>query len=265
MSDVPRIAIVGVGSIGSRHINNLLAMGYQDLVGIDPRPMPHDERLPIVETFKDMEWWQPTHALICSPPEFHYHHAKYFVDRGIPTFIEKPMTVSKIEALKLCATADINESVLAVGYMERAHPTVNRVKSYAADVTCSGLIECYWRGGQKTYPLDVVAESSHAIDTAQFIFGKIRSVRARRITTVSADLEVVCGKSSRVSVVMHMDAEPLRRIRLDDGGHSHVFTYGASNEWDACYRTELQAFLDGKPLCTGSDGAAVVEVLEMVR
>ena len=30
MCDSPRIAIVGVGSIGSQHINNLLAMGYQD-------------------------------------------------------------------------------------------------------------------------------------------------------------------------------------------------------------------------------------------
>ena len=110
----PRIAIVGCGSIGSRHINNLLAMGYQDLVAVEPRSMPHDERVPIVSMLEDLGSWDLTHALICSPPEFHYRHARYFINRGVRTFIEKPMTMTAMEARTLCAIAHMNKQEIAL-------------------------------------------------------------------------------------------------------------------------------------------------------
>lgn len=262
-----RIAIVGVGSIGSRHIDTLLSMGYQDLVGIDPRPMPDDERLPIVESFEDVDGWKPTHALICSPPESHYHHAKHFLERGVATFIEKPMTEARIEAVALNALAENEGAVLAVGYMERAHPIVQQAKDWArANKPTFAEVFCYWRATPKTYALDVAAESSHAIDTALYIMGDAADVRRRGGVQVRSHIELMHEKA-RTEVIMDMDASPRRRIQLyTENLYAFSMDYGTTaEEWDACYKAELQAFLDGKPLCTGEDGLKVVEVLEQLK
>lgn len=268
MIEAPRIAIVGVGSIGSRHIDTLLAMGYQDLVGIDSRPMPHEERLPVVGTLEDIEWWKPTHALICSPPDWHYHHAKYFVDRGIPTFIEKPMTVRKVEASNLCATAHMCKSVLAVGYMERAHPTVQAAKEFVEKHGCvKAEICCYWRATEKTYPLDTAQESSHAIDLALFLLGDASFVDARSAFDGEVTLHSDHVNGAACIIRMNMYDWPRRVINLHgEDGVTFSEIYGdTKDEWDACYKAELQAFLNGKPLCTGEDGLRVVEVLDGLR
>lgn len=267
MIESPRIAIVGVGSIGSKHIDTLLGMGYQDLVGIDTRPMPHEERLPVISAFCDLEPWQPTHALICSPPEWHYHHAKYFIDRGIPTLIEKPMTVSKVEASGLCATAHMNKSVLAVGYMERAHPRVVEAKQFINAHGCQNAeICCYWHATNKTYSLDTAQESSHAIDLALYLFGKADTVES---LTGGSEVTVMTEHASgvRCTIRMNMREWPRRVMNLvARNGFRFYEMYGETKEkWELCYKVELQAFLDGKPLCTGEDGLRVVELLEKMR
>lgn len=264
----PYIAIVGLGSIGSAHVNRLWEMGYRDLIGIESSPRPHEERFPVISSFEDLGMRQPTHALICTPPEWHYHHAKYFVDRGIDTFIEKPMTVKSVEASNLCAAAHMNKSVLAVGYMERAHPVVkeamNFVKAHGYD---RAEICCYWRAGGKTYPLDTAKESSHAIDLAFYLLGpghisnwSFGDGREMTVQTLHED-GVAC------IIRMNMYEWPRRVINLhsrDRAAFSEI--YGeSSDEWDACYREELQAFLDRKPLCTGEDGLRVVKILEALQ
>ena len=266
MIESTRIAIVGVGSIGSRHIDNLLAMGYQDLVGVDPRPMPHEERLPVVSEFRDLEAWRPTHALICSPPWLHFHHAKYFVDQGIPTFIEKPMTVSNVEASELCATAHLNKSILAVGYMERAHPTVQEVYSLRSSIR-KLTVECFWMAQPKTYNLDVMAESSHALDVALWLLGPIQATwRSATQQVATVKIRHISGASSTINMSMNAD-QPYRKLTAELAeGNVYTRRYGTtSEEWDTCYKAEMQAFLGGAPLCTGEDGLKVVEILEEVE
>src|SRR5574343_110843 len=171
----PRIAIVGVGSIGSRHIDNLLSMGYTDLVGVDSRPMPDDERLPILDSFEDLSPWKPTHVLICTPPFLHYHHARYFLESGIPVFIEKPMTTKAIESVSLNELAKAAGTYIGMGYMERAHPFVQGLTGWIWGKNLSGAhIDCFWKATRKTYDGDVAEESSHAIDTAIYLFGEMK-------------------------------------------------------------------------------------------
>lgn len=267
-----KIVVVGVGSIGSKHIDTLIHLGYHNLVGVDVRPDIKDGRLPIVSSFEDLEPWDVTHALICSPPEFHYHHAKHFVDRGIPTFIEKPMTMNALESRELIATAHMNRSILTVGYMERAHPIIQSAKRYIKQLrihspVTRGYIQCCWRSTKKTYELDVASESSHALDTAQYVFGGILSVQVRSKDRTNCDLELFCGEDEvPVSVIMDMNSDPYRKISVYTEKDAYVSTYGNDpKEWDACYKTELQAFLNGKPLCDGWDGLRVVEALEAIR
>lgn len=263
----PRICIVGLGSIGSKHVDTLLAMGYKDLVGVEPRPMPNETRLPVVGTLVEIKAWLPTHAVICSPPDFHYHHAKFFLDRGIPTFIEKPMAHTLLEAKALCKIAQENKTILAVGYMERAHRTVLSARRWAQENKPNRAeVFCYWRATEKSYRLNVCDESSHAIDTALFIMGEVARAGRRGGSQVRG-YAVLHHASASTEIVMDMGAGPRRRIQMyGDGSDSFTAEYGTTaQEWTTCYRMELQAFMEGRPLCTGEDGAKVVEILEKVR
>lgn len=273
MSTSPRICIVGIGSIGSQHINTLRAMGYTNLVGLDTRPMPYDERLPIVDRVEDLGV-KPDYAIICSTPGSHYEHALYFLGRGIPTFIEKPMTVNLLQALELCDVASRRSASLAVGYMERAHPIVQSAYKYARMPQCRnharrnevthGTVECRWMAVRRTYRPDVVAESSHALDTARYVFGKIDRVEVLHRSTTQVIVKLLCDGQVDVVVTMNTNAEPLRRIHIYSKSDVFVVNYGkTTEEWATCYQAELQAFLDGKPLCSGEDGAAVMKAIEV--
>lgn len=262
------IAIVGLGSIGSAHVNRLWEMGYKNLIGIEASPRPCEERFPVVKTFEDIGSRQPTHALICTPPEWHYHHAKYFVERGIDAFIEKPMTVKSIEASNLCAIAHANKSVLAVGYMERSHLAVHQADEFISQHGCSKAeICCYWRATPKTYPLSTMQESSHAIDLAHFLLG---DGDASIVTPSLGDDETIQidhADGATSTIRMNMHEWPRRIINLigEDGARFSVMYGDTKDEWEECYKEELIAFLGGTPLCTGEDGLWVVKVLEELR
>lgn len=261
-----RIVLMGLGSIGSKHVDTLLSMGYHHIVAVDPRPMPHEERIPVLSHLEDLGAWKPTHAVICSPPDLHYPQARYFLQAGIPTFIEKPMTVRAYEAIFLNEVAKNAGTYIGVGYMERAHPHVQEARRWAiVHYPYRAEFFCYWRSTTKTYELDVMRESSHAIDTALYLFGKPDEVKRFKSNT-SATCKFHYADGREVTVAMNMRAPVVERIiRLYSGSDELSVGYGRTKEeWDVCYRTELQAFLDGTPLCTGEDGLRVVEVLEQL-
>lgn len=264
----PYIAIVGLGSIGSAHADRIWDLGYHDIIGVESSHRPQEERFPVIDTFDDLGARQPTHALICTPPALHYQHAKYFVDRGIDTFIEKPMTSNSVEAKLLIETARITGAMLAVGYMERAHTAVQQAQEFIAQHGCSKAeICCYWQAISKTYTLDTVMESSHAIDLAHFLLGKSNHTISRVTEGNEETLRTrhTCGASSVIRMNMH--EWPRRVINLvgEDGMRFSVMYGDTKDEWEECYNEELIAFLGGAPLCTGEEGLWVVKVLEEVQ
>lgn len=261
----PYIAIVGLGSIGSAHADRLWEMGYRDLIGIESSPRPHEERFPVINAFKDLGARQPTHALICTPPEWHYSHANYFLDNGIDTFIEKPMAVSSMEARMLLHLAQCTGAIVAVGYMERAHVVVQQAKEFIIAHGCyRAEICCYWRATSKTYTLDTIQESSHAIDLANFLLGKI-NYTISRVTEGNEETlctRHTCGASSIIRMNMHEWPRRVINLTGKDNVQFSVMYGDTKDEWEECYTEELTAFLTGAPLCTGEDGLWVVKVLE---
>lgn len=71
-----KIAVIGMGSIGRRHYQNLTDMGH-DAYGFD-----------IEDTFG----FDFDAAVICTPTKRHIDIAMEFLELDIPTFIEKPLT-----------------------------------------------------------------------------------------------------------------------------------------------------------------------------
>ena len=271
-----RIAIIGLGSIGSRHVDNLLAIGHTDLIGYDIKPNVNEERLPVLDSENDLWEYEPTHVLVCTPPDTHFSFARRALIAKAHVFVEKPMTATRNEAVLLVEESFIANRQLAVGYMERAHHTPQFIKKLVGEWPLRGIeIKCYWLRTEKTYEQsDLLAESSHALDLALWIGGLCTAV-----------LNIEHHEHGRRAIIqLRQERSPLTTIDICDnippglrylsayridGGDLVVganLTYGLkAEEWDICYRDELQAFLDGKPLCTGRDGLAVMELLEQLK
>lgn len=68
-------------------------------------------------------------AVIASPAETHYDLTRRCIEAGKDVFVEKPFTLSSVEALELVAQARFHDRILMVGHKYLFHPTVSRLKA----------------------------------------------------------------------------------------------------------------------------------------
>lgn len=253
-----RIAVIGLGSIGRRHVTNLLDLGYTDLIGVDHNNMHGEDRLPVVKNVKDLEYWHITHAVICTPPKQHFGAAVYLSRWGTPMLVEKPLSDSLI-----AAKAMTRDMAVSVGYMERTNGAVLKARKFAQENPVkNAYLELYWKMTAKTYDQDFLLESSHVFDTARFILGDMK-VASGSIKGTGAEIRLEHA-GGYTFIAVDANAVPMRRLTLyAHNGRRFETIYGLEDgEWDLCYKDELRAFLQGKPLCPAHDGLAVMEIIE---
>ena len=63
-------------------------------------------------------------AFILTPPWTHYDLVRVAIDRSIPAYVEKPLSLSSRDAIALHRKAEQTRSTVAVGYMRRFDPSV---------------------------------------------------------------------------------------------------------------------------------------------
>ena len=124
--------IIGLGSMGKRRIRNLLALGYRDIVGYDPREdrIKEVEKsyavrpcLSITEAFET----DPDMVIISTPPNHHLEYALIALNYGKHVFIEASAIDDGLEKL-LNRDKDFS-LVIAPSCTMRFHPAVKTIKS----------------------------------------------------------------------------------------------------------------------------------------
>ena len=112
--------VIGYGSIGRRHVNNLRALGIQSVV-VEPNIMRQNEaRKNSCEVFSSIESVQMRTefraVVICSPPKFHIEHLNWALANGKKVFLEKPIAMS----LEECKSVRLeHHENIFVGYTYR--------------------------------------------------------------------------------------------------------------------------------------------------
>src|SRR2546430_2580059 len=93
-----RFVVIGAGSIGQRHLKNLVALGHEVAAVFDPSPVRLDEVRPLVGarcrlTADEGEAFDQgaDATLICSPTHRHLDQARAALRRGWHVFVEKPL------------------------------------------------------------------------------------------------------------------------------------------------------------------------------
>lgn len=269
-----RIGIIGLGSIGQRHMRNLLEMGEQDLFAYDPRIGEQGfSCAPIQGTNSiDMLWnWKPDALLICSPPDTHYlflsiaplHHVKY-------VFVEKPLVHTWDHA---SAIAERNKGTcwqltVAVGYQLRWQLGENmRLVNTPGNL----IFECSQDMSQwpSQYQKDALLEFSHEIDTAIYLNGP--AMRVSAIESIWGWHILLRHMRYHSEIFINPRANSYERKIYNGDNRQPVWMFSHEKN-DEAYKQELRAFLSvcrGEPgdgrLCTLAQAAHVMKIIDACK
>lgn len=135
MTDI-KILVLGVGSIGERHIKNLLELGYRNIIlcrtiGQIPRTIACD--YPTFGELDDALAELPDCVLICNPTHLHADSVIRCLEAGCSVFVEKPIATSTLDLLRIKSAISQFRKPVVVGYMMRYHPAIKEITSIKND------------------------------------------------------------------------------------------------------------------------------------
>ena len=97
-----KIIVVGYGSIGKRHVQNLLTMKNIEIIICTKQKIKNlSKNIHVCSSITKCINEKPDMAIISNESSLHIKSAKIFADAGIDLFIEKPLTNSLDETKKL--------------------------------------------------------------------------------------------------------------------------------------------------------------------
>ena len=126
-----KILIAGLGSIGRRHLRNLVALGERDLVLLRSQKstLPDDELagFPVEADLKTaLDAHRPDAVIVATPTALHLDVAIPAARAGCHILLEKPVSNSIEGLAELGQTAAQSGSRILVGFQFRYHPTLQR-------------------------------------------------------------------------------------------------------------------------------------------
>lgn len=282
-----KVGVIGLGSIGMRHFNNLLDMGHT-VYGYDIEPKTS---VPTIA-------WKPEYAkkldavVIASPTEDHPQHIADCLHT--PVFVEKPIA----GAIKIPVIAD---NIKMVGYNLRFHPCVRQAKEW---LDAGDIGEPQWANftlGQHSskppYLRDgVILNWSHEIDLALHLLGGWGSISSSTRLDNGRDVltDILVRHTASLQSVIHLDylTKPEVRqtiivgdkatiiidlvshnawLRDADGVVDHIQN---NDGWDQTYIAEMHSFIrmvEGKDDdldncgCTAEEALLALDVCRKVR
>ncbi len=196
---IKRILIVGLGSIGKRHLTVARKLLPEAEIGVlrhkFNRTIP-DGANHVFSTMAEALKFMPQLAVIANPATFHMTSAMPLAELGVHLFIEKPLAAASEGVEKLIKTCKKTEAVLAIGYNLRFLSSLRKFKSLIEDETIGrvwsvrsevGQYLPSWRpnsdyregvSGQSKLGGGALLELSHEIDYMRWIFGEVEWVQA---------------------------------------------------------------------------------------
>ncbi len=127
-----KFLIAGLGSIGRRHMHNLLALGQREIILYRThRSILPDDDLTSYPTETSLEKafsYKPDAVIISNPTSLHLEVAIPAALAGCHLLLEKPISHSMERVDELCKAVEIGGGKVLVGYQYRFHPGLKKVK-----------------------------------------------------------------------------------------------------------------------------------------
>jgi predicted dehydrogenase len=216
-----KFLIAGLGSIGRRHMRNLISLDEKDIVlyRTHKATLPEDElsafpqETDLRAAFKKHK---PDAVIIANPTAMHLEVAIPAAQAGCAILLEKPISNSMDQVAELEAAIRKYGAKVLVGFQFRFHPGVLRAKQLISDGEIGRILSAHvhfgeylpgwhpWEDYRKGYAAradmggGVVLTQCHALDYLPWLVGEIESVWA--FTARLSDLEVDVEDTAKIGL-----------------------------------------------------------------
>ena len=209
-----RVLVVGAGSIGNRHLDNLYALGIRDVSICDKeesRLAKVQEKYPDLTLYDDyMEVLEESDSVfICTPAHVHTEILKKAVEFNCHVFCEKPLAMDLSDLDNIEALALEKNLIIMIGYVMRFFEPVKKIreilssKSLGKIYSARTIVSQYlpdWHPSEdyrdfflshKARGGGSLLEESHAIDYMRWLLGDVKSVccNNRKLSDLEMDCE----------------------------------------------------------------------------
>ena len=211
-SKVTTALIVGLGSIGKRHLRLLKEINPQlKIIALTRKALKKSNNNidNYVSNIKEAISFNPEIAIISNPSSLHLKYSIPLVESGTHLLIEKPISASSKNVDKLIDLAKRKKIKLTVGYNLRFLKSLNFFRKRILDKTIGKIYSVRsevgqhlrdWRpnsdyrqgvSAQRKLGGGVLLELSHEIDYLTWIFGSVKSVTGyiNKLSDLEIDVE----------------------------------------------------------------------------
>jgi predicted dehydrogenase len=295
MPEPIRVAVIGVGHLGSKHAKTYYRMKKARLAGVCDKKA--DKAAAAAKKYKCpyftdyRELFDKVDAVSISvPTDMHCEIGKAFLSRGIHALIEKPICKTVPEADELIGLAKEKNLVLQIGHIERFNSAVlalEKVLNKPKFIECHRLGPFTERGTDVGVVLDLMI---HDIDIVlSLINSEVKDIQAVGIKVLTkhediANVRLVFGNDAICNLTVSRIANKrMRKIRIFqedaylslDYVHQKVLLYRKKNnkithkslkvKKEQSLTKELESFVDciinGKrPIISGLEGKRALQV-----
>jgi len=131
-----KILICGVGSIGERHLKNLVSLGYKNIILYRTKKKKLrtiNKNFVVYDNLSKALTEKPDIAFICNPTHLHLETAIKCISGNCHVFIEKPISHNLKDYKKLQKLILTKKKCVFVGYMMRYHPCIIQMQKWISD------------------------------------------------------------------------------------------------------------------------------------
>ena len=194
-SETIRIAVVGAGQMGGRHVSVLGRMDRAELVAVaDPEQKARRLALGAASSVREYDDWRVLiddlgssidAVCVAVPSVAHAEVALAALEVGLHVLVEKPIAATLEDAERMQAAAEASHRKLMVGHVERFNPAVGKVR----DLVVEGKLGRIYRAhATRVGPFPArVRDAGVAIDLASHDIDVMRHVLGRELVQVYAE------------------------------------------------------------------------------
>ncbi len=237
-----RVLVVGLGSVGRRHAENLVSLGCAHVEVCSERHCVQefsvgDVSLRVFHEYEAALDARPDVVVIANTTNLHASYAARAIERGCHVYLDKPAALSAVEALPLADLARARSVTVAIGCQLRFNACLESIKAILGSGRLGRIVYVHAQMGEflpdyhpdEDYRQSYAARAQlgggvlrtqiHDINYLHWLFGRFETVYA--VGGKSSDLEIdvednvsfLLRSRSGVGVAAHMDflQRPRRR------------------------------------------------------
>ena len=226
------ILIIGLGSIGERHVRNLLKIGAKNIYVVrrknkKPRTIKKTD-YSFISCIDDALKLDISAAIIATPTNKHTADLLKLVKSRIPVLVEVPLSNSLYDLNKINNISKKLKVPILIGHNLKFHPSLLKINQlvkgnkygktyFSRSQFGEYLPECHpWEDYKKRYEAKKsmgggpILTSIHEIDHAVWLFGKVKTV-----TCVAKNLKLPIDVEDTAMIILEHQNKIVSEIQLD--------------------------------------------------